>query len=88
MSLRTFLFCDFCNRRGTRIVDDRRGRARSLRTGRRSNDERAWYEGSPEDAVRDAGWHITRDGRHLCPRCRDRMESAPVIVVQRFRAIP
>jgi hypothetical protein len=39
--------------------------------GRRISDGRAWFEGNIDEA-KDAGWFVLDDGRHLCPRCRQR----------------
>lgn len=65
MAVRTFIFCDTCNPRGIRSIEERRYSMR--RGGRRINDDRAWFEGTEEEA-RQAGWHI-ENGTHTCEYC-------------------
>ncbi|MCG2635433.1 MAG: hypothetical protein J4A00_11080 [Gammaproteobacteria bacterium] len=36
--------------------------------GRRLDDERAWFEGRDAQAA-EAGWKVTSERKHLCPRC-------------------
>lgn len=71
MSIRTFVFCDVCNPKGVRIVEERRNPVGRDNPGRRISDGRAWFEGSTADAEK-AGWHLYVDGRHVCPRCHQR----------------
>ena len=71
MTFRTFLFCDICNPYGTRSVELRRDMKRSDKQGRRISDDRAWFDGKLEEAE-EAGWCVLTDGRHVCPRCRER----------------
>lgn len=71
MTFRTFLFCDICNPYGTRTVELRRDIERSDKQGRRISDDRAWFEGDMQEALR-AGWQVLDDGRHVCPRCQQR----------------
>lgn len=71
MTRRTFLFCDVCNPSATRVIELRRDTHRDQTQGRRISDGRAWFDGSPEEAIK-AGWRILDDGRHVCPRCRGR----------------
>jgi hypothetical protein len=66
LSIRTFIFCDRCNRDCTRTVDYRRRSNRSA--GRRILDDRAWFSGSVEEAVEE-GWAVAPDGLHYCKRC-------------------
>lgn len=77
MSLRIFLFCDFCNPEGIRTVDERRAPIRDTGKGRRNTDNKVWFEGSAEEAVINQGWHITEDNKHICPDCQHRLESWP-----------
>ena len=71
MTVRTFLFCDICNPYGTRNVELRRDMTRSDKEGRRISDDRAWFEGDEVEAVA-TGWRVLADGRHICPRCKQR----------------
>ncbi len=71
MSIRTFIFCDICNRSGIRQLEQRRGPNRSASHGRRITDGRAWFEGSVTEA-QQAGWIIDEHDRHICKRCHDR----------------
>ena len=75
MTFRTFLFCDICNPYGTRSVELRRDMKRSDKHGRRISDDRAWFEGDIDEAIKD-GWCVLDDGRHVCPRCRERRSVA------------
>jgi len=74
VTIRTFVFCDACNPQATRYVEQRRSASRGDhggcggRRGRRATDGRAWFEGAVHDAEQ-AGWRVTREGRHLCPAC-------------------
>lgn len=77
MAIRTFLFCDTCNPQATRSVEQRRDSWRGDKGGRRLSDNRAWIEGSIEEAVREHGWHETPDGHHICPACQARRRIAP-----------
>ena len=69
MSTRTFLFCDVCNPKGIRCPEQRRDMRRRDTQGRRATDDRAWYEGSPEQAVEDGNWVAVDGGFYLCPSC-------------------
>lgn len=74
MSVRTFVFCDICNAKAVRNLEERRNPNRGGGKdthGRRISDGRAWFEGSAKEAVK-CGWHIHADGRHICPRCHNR----------------
>ncbi len=75
MTFRTFLFCDICNPYGTRSVELRRDMKRSDNQGRRISDGRSWFEGDIEEA-KELGWSELDDGRHVCPRCRERRSVA------------
>ena len=75
MTFRTFLFCDICNPYATRSVELRRDMKRSDNQGRRISDGRAWFEGDINEA-KEAGWSELGDGRHVCPRCRERRSTA------------
>lgn len=78
MSLRMFLFCDFCNPEGIRVLDDRRFKARKEGySGRRYSDSRVWFEGSVEEAITRHGWIISDDDKHICPGCKQRLERWP-----------
>ena len=77
MSVRTFLFCDFCNPGGLRTVEYQRCGRRPSCAGRRREDGRAWFEGTVEEAVEQHGWHCTEDGYHLCPECKARLTARP-----------
>lgn len=69
MSIRNFIFCDICNPQALRSVEFRRSPRNTERTGRRISDGRAWFEGTLEQAVEEAGWQLSKDGRHICPSC-------------------
>ena len=70
MSRRDFIFCDICNDRAIRVIEERRGPSRGeLYTGRRIIDGRAWFDGTNEEA-QAVGWLIEEEDRHVCPRCR------------------
>lgn len=71
MSIRTFVFCDVCNPKGIRMIEERRNTKRSDNPGRRLTDGRAWFEGTSVEAT-EAGWRTHTDGRHVCPRCQKR----------------
>lgn len=78
MSLRTFLFCDFCNPEGIRVLDDRRTKPRADgNSGRRYSDARVWFEGPVEEAVNQNGWIISHDDKHICPDCQERIKRWP-----------
>lgn len=77
MSLRSFIFCDFCNPDGVRTVDHRRRGPRPFAAGRRRDDGRAWIEAGEAEAVRAYGWARTAAGGHLCPQCRQRLSLRP-----------
>ena len=77
MSIRTFIFCDFCNPQGIRYVEQRRTIDRGDRDGRRITDGRAWYEGGHDDvktAVTEHGWAVTTEGKHICPHCQQHLQ--------------
>lgn len=69
MSIRTFVFCDFCNALGVRTVDNRRFPREPATAGRRCSDGRAWFEGDVTLAVAEYGWEETPEGHHACPHC-------------------
>ena len=69
MSIRTFIFCDICNTRGIRIIEERRSAPASRpNMGRRLSDGRSWFGGTLAEA-RAAGWCTDAQDRHVCPRC-------------------
>ena len=70
MAIRQFIFCDTCNPQGLRSIEFRRAPREDERGGRRILDGRAWFEGNVNEAVSEAGWIVTADGRHLCPNCQ------------------
>lgn len=70
MSIRKFVFCDICNPQAVRSLEFRRAPRKGERTGRRISDGRAWFEGTLEQAIEDASWIVTHDGRHICPNCQ------------------
>jgi hypothetical protein len=72
MGLRTFLFCDVCNPQAIRLVEERRSHHRTDRSGRRHADGRSWFEGTPQEAMEQAGWNRIDDGRYICPDCAGR----------------
>ena len=69
---RSFIFCDCCNQKGVRNLEQRRDPKRGDHNGRRVTDGRAWVEGDSETAVDRHGWVVTGDGRHYCPKCYER----------------
>lgn len=71
MTIRQFVFCDFCNPQGLRSIEVRRGAARDKREGRRISDGRAWFEGDISEAIAVSGWVAADDERHICPDCQD-----------------
>lgn len=73
MSIRRFIFCDICNPKTIRQIEERRhSRRDDPAMGRRVSDGRAWFDGSEEEAL-EAGWLIEEDtGRHICPHCQKR----------------
>jgi hypothetical protein len=48
---------------------------RSDNQGRRISDGRSWFEGDIKEA-KELGWSELDDGRHVCPRCRERRSVA------------
>jgi hypothetical protein len=69
MSTRTFIFCDYCNHSGVRVIEGRRDSARSFEnSGRRHSDGRAWFDGTREEA-RAHGWRIDAENLDVCPQC-------------------
>lgn len=72
MAIRKFVFCDICNQKGIRLVEERRGLER-FREGRRIVDGRAWFEGNLDEAKK-AGWDISQK-KHTCPDCQKRVET-------------
>ena len=71
MSIRSFVFCDICNPQAIRTIECRRSnRNEELRNGRRISDGRAWFEGDLETAVKQAGWLVTSENKHICPACQ------------------
>ena len=74
MTVKTIVFCDICNSKAIRLMDERRCNERESELGgRRISDGRHWFEGSVSDAL-GAGWVKDRSGRHICSRCHDFME--------------
>ena len=73
-SFRTFVFCDFCNPQGFRIVENRRDVDRARRTGRRISDGRAWLDAVSDDEVIAHNWFVV-EGRHCCPDCFERNQT-------------
>jgi hypothetical protein len=72
MSLRTFIFCDYCNPSAIRTIEARRIAPRPFGlSGRRFSDGRSWFDGSREQALA-AGWSLNDDGQDICPRCLQR----------------
>jgi len=68
MSIRAFVFCDICNPKAIRHVEERRrSRWDDPSMGRRISDGRSWFDGTEEDA-RQAGW-LAEGERHVCPHC-------------------
>ena len=68
--LRVIIFCDTCNPQGIRYIEQNRSTQRSDKEGRRLTDDRAWFEGSLEEALQE-GWSH-KNGVHTCPRCQER----------------
>ena len=74
--LQTFVFCDLCNPQGFRFVENRRDSdARSVKTGRRITDGRAWAE---PDLMQGKNWVTTADDNHYCQKC---VEQHPTLTV-------
>ncbi len=74
MTVKTFVFCDICNTKGIRLLDDRRVDEREAELGgRRISDGRHWFEGSLNEAI-NAGWVEDERGRHICGRCHAFLE--------------
>jgi len=72
MSLRNFVFCDYCNRAAVRTIEDRRKQMRPFEaSGRRISDGRAWFEGTRQEA-QAAGWRLDSDNLDICPHCLSR----------------
>jgi hypothetical protein len=72
MTIRSFIFCDFCNPMAMRLVEVRRsGNLREERLGRRISDGRMWFEGSLSEAS-ELGWEVNDMGQHICPVCTAR----------------
>lgn len=65
MSIRTFIFCDACNPQAIRTIND------TDSYGRRTCDERSWFEGHVSEAGK-IGWVITHDGYNVCPKCHNK----------------
>ena len=70
--LRTFIFCDRCNRQALRFIEQKRCSKRGDEDGRRVTDGRSWYEGSLQEAL-NLGWRYD-DGAHICPPCHKRKQ--------------
>ncbi len=68
--LRVIIFCDSCNQQGVRNIEQTRSVQRGDTKGRRLTDDRAWFEGSLEEALKE-GW-IQQGSEHSCPRCQQR----------------
>lgn len=72
MSIRVFLFCDYCNPSAIRTIEERRSSARPFGAcGRRSSDGRSWFDGRREEA-QAVGWRVDEEGRDICPQCLSR----------------
>lgn len=65
MGVKAFIYCDFCNPNGYRMLD-RRVPERSL-DGRRNADGRCFIDGNDSEAEA-AGWQVVGN-KHYCPRC-------------------
>lgn len=76
MSVRTFVFCDGCNPQAIRNVDD------NAHDYRRNSDERSWYEGTLEEAMK-LGWEMTKQGDILCSHCVENSVAEELINYQR-----
>ncbi len=68
--LRVIIFCDICNPQGIRSIEQTRSVLRGDKEGRRLIDDRSWFEGSLEEALK-AGWK-EKGSEHICPRCQER----------------
>ncbi len=66
MSTRTFVFCDVCNKQATRLISNTS--SINSRPSRRNTDDRAWFEGSVADSVKN-DWYVTEIGENICPKC-------------------
>jgi len=73
MSIRRFIFCDLCNPKSIRHIEERRrSRHDDPTMGRRLSDGRAWFDGSEVEAE-EAGWLVeTNPPKHICPHCLQR----------------
>lgn len=72
MSIRTFIFCDYCNPSAIRDIEARRSTVRPFGlSGRRFSDGRSWFDGTREEASA-AGWRADEDNLDICPRCLSR----------------
>lgn len=67
--LRVIIFCDICNQQGIRYIEQNRSIQRADKEGRRITDDRAWFEGSLEEALKE-GWK-QKGTEHICPRCQE-----------------
>lgn len=67
--LRSFVFCDCCNPQGFRFVESRRNEDRSVRTGRRLTDGRAWLDATTREVILEKNWVVTDSDKHYCPQC-------------------
>jgi hypothetical protein len=67
--LRSFVFCDSCNPQGFRMVENRRNDDRSVQTGRRLTDGRAWLDTTAREVILEHDWIVTDDDKHYCPKC-------------------
>lgn len=65
--IRTFIFCDRCNPMGIRIISNKSDPTRRI------SDERAWFEGTTDEAKKE-GWIISIS-KHTCPCCIQKYES-------------
>lgn len=68
--LRVIIFCDICNQQGIRNIEQTRSVQRSDTDGRRLTDDRSWFEGPLEEALKE-GWQ-QKGSEHICPRCQER----------------
>jgi hypothetical protein len=78
MAIRTFIFCDVCNQRGIRYVEQRRGPQRDHVAGKRVTDNRSWFEGDIDTAIKLHGWVVWSPNKHVCPKCAVRQRNKPI----------
>jgi hypothetical protein len=68
-SIRSFVFCDSCNPQSFRVVESRRNEDRSVQTGRRITDGRAWLDSTDPETILESNWIIAEEDKHYCPTC-------------------